>query len=74
MAHSREAVLEEQLKLWHAYRQLHDHVAEAVTRAAAAAAESSERPASLAAVKSSIARVDAAAKNMTQKLQPDVDR
>ncbi len=61
-AHSKQAELEEHLKKWKAFRELHAKAKEAVT----ALVVETERPSSLAGVKGAIARVDAASRQAQQ--------
>jgi hypothetical protein len=68
-AHNRQAVLEQNCKKWKSFREAYERVKEVVSGIVV----ESERPSSLAGVKSSIARIDSAAKAINQK-KPNLER
>ena len=68
-AHSKQAQLEENVKKWRSFREVHDQVEEIVGNIVV----ETERPSSLVGVKSSIARIDSSTKLIKQK-QADLER
>ena len=68
-AHSKQAQLEENVKKWRSFREVYDQVEEMVSTIVV----ETERPSSLAGVKSSIARIDSNSKLIKQK-QADLDK
>ncbi len=75
-AHSKQAEMEDHLKKWKKFRQLHAKAKEAVTSLGEVEADP-DRPTSLAAVKVAISRADAAARRAqqarTEALSPYLD-
>lgn len=69
-ANGRQAALEESAKKWKVFAEVRERVAEAVS---AVCVVESERPSSLAGVKSGIARIDSAAKAVNGK-KPELEK